>query len=67
MTYSQKMQRIGFVAIVMGLLGVMSVAGGAEHVPPDADFYAWFALFGALITSLGLMLFGTSLLNSNLE
>ncbi len=67
MTYSQKMQRIGFVAILLGLLGVMGVAGGVEHLPADAGFYAWFALFGAMIVSFGLMLFGSHLLNSNLE
>ncbi len=67
MTYTQKMQRIGFVAILVGLLGVMGVAGGVEHLPAEAGFEAWFTLFGTFVTCIGLMVFGTSLLNSNLE
>jgi len=67
MTYARKMQRIGFAAVLVGLLGIMGVAGGVEHLPPEAGFEQWFTLFGTVVTCAGLMLFGTSLLNSNLE
>lgn len=67
MSYSQKMQRIGFVALTLGLVGVMGVAGGVEHLPAEAGFEAWFALAGACVTSLGLMLFGVSMINDNQE
>lgn len=67
MTYTQKAQRIGFAAMFLGLLGIMGVAGGVEHLPPEAGIESWIALFGATATSVMLMIFGTALLNSNLE
>jgi hypothetical protein len=67
MTYAQKTQRIGFAALLLGLLGVMGVAGGVEFLPPDAGFEQWFALLGATFVSLSMMLFGISLMNESME
>lgn len=62
MTFQEKMQRIGAVAVFLGLLGMFGVAGGVENLPPEATATQWISLVGAGAVSAMLMLFGISLI-----
>lgn len=62
MTFQEKMQRIGAVALFLGLLGMFGVVGGIENLPPEATATQWISLAGAGAVSAMLMLFGISLI-----
>jgi hypothetical protein len=62
-TFAQKMKQVGMVAVFLSLISFMAIAGGIEHLPPEAGIKEITALFGASIVALTMGLFGISLIN----
>ena len=62
-TFAQKMKQIGQAAVLMSLVSFMFIAGGVEHLPPDASINDIVNLIGASVVALGMGLFGISLIN----
>ena len=62
-TFTQKMKQIGQVAVFLSLICFMGIAGGVEHLPPDASINDIVNLIGASVVALGMGLFGISLIN----
>jgi len=60
-TFAQKMKNIGGVAVLMSLVSFMFIAGGVEHLPPDASLNDIVNLIGASAVALGMGVFGISL------
>jgi hypothetical protein len=61
-TFAQKMKNIGGVAVLLSIVSFMFIAGGVEHLPPEAGIKEWTALIGASVVALTMGLFGVSLL-----
>jgi hypothetical protein len=62
-TFTQKMKQIGMVATFLSLICFMGIAGGIEHLPPEAGVNEIVPLIGASVVALAMGLFGISLIN----
>ncbi len=62
-TFAQKMKQVGMVAVFLSLISFMGIAGGVEHLSPEAGINEIVPLIGASIVALTMGLFGISLIN----
>jgi hypothetical protein len=56
-------RKIGAVAMILSILGFAAIAGGVEHLPPEAGIKEWITLLGASTTAFILGLLGISMIH----